>query len=357
MTPSDPSATRRGRIAAIGFSTVLLVALFFPASAIDENKAPPAAPQLSIEGITSGALLGQIRDAVSTNFGLRSLAIQTIARATLALGASPTPMVYLGEDGEPFLSEDFVGACSTNLEAFHIHETLDEIAAAQKAAGREFLFAVVPDKGSIDRDKLGSAEDSLLACNDVNRAYLESIPTIMTAWNSFEASDDELYFFGDSHWNYVGGSRFAVELLNRVQPGIVQPGDLVETQEQHSGDLFLLMGLEQLETTTVVTAERSGVDTQYDSEVTPLGYTVQRWRSSGDAALITGRTLIVHDSTFAYNSAVYGPYFEDLTSVPIQALSDPGEIARLGDYDRVIVQRVQRGVQSDLDLLLAIDWL
>lgn len=357
MTPSEPSGTTRGRVAAIGFSLLLLCALLFPASAIDENRAAPEPPQLTMDAVTSGAILAQLRDALSTNFGLKVFAVQLFAKAHLAAGVSPTPAVFLGDGGEPFLSEDFSNACRNDLEALDFAATLDELEAAQHAAGRDFLFAVVPDKSSIERDRLGPSQDALLACSDRNRAYLEGIPSLVTAWDDFESSDDELYLFGDSHWNYTGASRFAVQVLERVQPGVVEPGDLVETQQEYSGDLFRLMGVEQSGPVTVVTAERDGVETTSESEVTPAGYTVQRWQSTGDAELIDGRTLLVVDSTFGYNYTVYPPYFEDLTSIPIQALPDPGTIASLGDYDRIIVQRVQRGLPNDLGPLLAADWL
>lgn len=355
MTTSDKNP--RGRIAAAALSLVLLSALLIPASAVDDNTAAPAAPQFTVDALTSGALLGQIRDSIGANFGLKRLAIQSIASAHLALGVSPTPAIFIGEGGEPFLSEDFSNACSSDLEALDFAGTVDALAEAQQSAGRELLFAVVPDKSSIERDKLGPLENALLRCSDRNRDYLESLGTVVTAWDSFAASNDELYLFGDSHWNYTGASMFAVDVLDRIQPGIVQPGDLVETEQQHDGDLFVLMGVEQHEQVTMVTAERPGVETAYESETTPSGYTVQRWQSTGDAPLIPGRTLIVVDSMFGYNSQVYGPYFEDLTSVPIQALIDPGTIASMGDYDRVIVQRVQRGLPNDLGTLLTADWL
>ena len=357
MTDPAASSTTRGRIAAVALSVVLLAALLFPASAIDENQAPPTTPELTLQSLTNGTFLGAVRDSLSANFGLKVLAVRGFADAHLAVGLSPSAAVYLGSEGEPFLSEDFSNACNNDLQAAGFGEAVDDLTAAQASAGREFLLAVVPDKSSIERDILGPFSASLLACSDRNRAYLESLPTIMTTFNDFEASPDRLYTFGDSHWNYIGASRFAVQLLDRLQPGIVHDGDLVESPVQHEGDLFALMGAEQQESLVLVTAERPDITTGYESETTSLGYTVQRWQSSGEGALIAGRTLIVVDSTFGYNSQVYAPYFEDLTSIPIQSLADPGAIASIGNYDRVIVQRVQRGLPGELDLLLTADWL
>jgi hypothetical protein len=353
---SAPVTARSGRVAAIAVSATLLAALLFPASAINENQAPAEPPPLSVDSLANGSLLAYFRDSISANFGLKALAVHLIAPAHLAVGASPTPLVFLAANGEPFLSEDFVGACSNELERYDFGGMYDELVAAQKRAGRELVFAVVPDKGSIDREQLGANAEALLACSDRNRAYVERIPSIITAWDQFEASPDELYLFGDSHWNYTGGSLFAVSVLEHIAPGIVESDDLVRSSVEHSGDLFALMGVEQTETVTAVEAQRDGVQTVAESQVTPLGYTAQRWQSSGGAEFVPGRTLIIHDSTFAYNAGVYAPYFEDLTAVPIQALSDPGAMARLGDYDRVIVQRVQRGLISDLSLITAADW-
>jgi hypothetical protein len=65
---------------------------------------------------------------------------------------------------------------------------------------------------------------------------------------------------------------------------------------------------------------------------------------------------VIFDSTFEYSAQVLAPYFEDLTMVSWFDLEyEHPDIA--GEFDRVIVQRIQFNLPDDFTALLDAPWI
>jgi hypothetical protein len=73
------------------------------------------------------------------------------------------------------------------------------------------------------------------------------------------------------------------------------------------------------------------------------------------ANAVEGRTLIVYDSYFRTNERRIAPWFRDSVWVHADDLKrSPELVADLPQFDRVVVERVERSVYDiDLDALLA----
>ena len=374
-----PISNLPSRLAAVGLAAGLLALWFYPGPVVDENAAPEAPTPIVVNRTTvsTAELFRTIDQRIDDSLGLSGASVQLIGTGLTTLGFSPSQQVIMWPGSRPYLADDFTATCLTPQVGAETRRLIDSTQARLAADGTYFLFSVTPDKTTVEREALGPLRDAYGACADLNLSFLETLGAegeageapVLTAFDEFADAREPgeyLFRFGDSHWNFHGASLFAGLVLDRLErdgqapAGLVKPTDLVDKGPQElRGDLFTLMGVERTDEAEVVVTERQGVTTTHETEQSTDGWVTQRWQStatSESTPFITGRTLVLHDSMFAYNSAVYAPYFEDLTSVPLQAVTDPGSIALLGDYDRVIVQEVQRSIPAALAQIEAARW-
>jgi hypothetical protein len=350
----------RGRLAAVALAAVLLAAWLIPGAA-NENRAPEQLVPLTPGSLASANIFRSADRVLVQHLGLKQASVFIVANALRAVGASPSPDVVLAADGEPFLADEFRQPCLFDLEALQTGETLADVRDEFAADGTYFLYAVVPDKSSIQRAALGPNADALMVCVDRNREYLAELDDadspLLTAWDEFSAAatSERLFLFGDSHWSTEGSALFSRLLIDRLERDGQAPDDLARLttlvdggQVEYPGNLYTLMGEPTLQPVTRLTTERVGVSTEYSAQTLDGGFVTERWVStSSGASLISGRTLIIHDSAFGYNAAILAPYFADLTAVNLKTLSAPGYLVS-GHYDRVIVQQVQRTIPAFL---------
>ena len=378
MKPADPNHTvRSGRngVAARVASAVLALALasawLVPSTQVNENRLLNQFAAPTADGISSGRYFRATDTALVDHLGAKSAAVSLVSSALLDLGFSPSVDVVRGVKGEPFYAADFRQACTQDIADTQFSTDLEAAKSAFAARGIYFLYAIVPDKSSVEHDLLGPLGPSLMTCADRSRTYLEALagqsPSLLTAWPELRAAHDggkRVYLYGDTHWNYRGAAIFAELLLDKLAqdgqapPGLFAPDDVVEDAEaDHVDDLFTLMGQVRTERVTPLESRRPGVTTTEQSEKLADGSVVRRWISQSDTApLIGGRTLVVRDSMFEFDYGILAPYFSDLTAVPIASVTDPGDLARLGHYDRIIIQQVQRDVPGSFLNIAGADW-
>ena len=350
----------RGRAAAVLLALVLLAAWLIPGAA-NENRAPEQLVPLTAGTLASANFFRSADRVLVQHLGLKQASVIAVSHALRAIGASPSPDVVLAPDGEPYLAGEFRQPCYFDLESLHTDEALVAIQDEFAADGTYFLYAVVPDKSSVQRAALGPNADSLMVCADRNRSYLAELGAadspVLTAWDEFSAaaSTERLFLFGDSHWSTEGAALFTSLLIARLERDGQAPADLERLTSlvdggpvEYPGNLYTLMGESALQSVTQLTTEREGVSSDYSEQTLDGGYVTENWVStSSGASLIPGRTLIIHDSAFGYNAAILAPYFADLTAVNLKTLSAPGYLVT-GHYDRVIVQQVQRSIPAFL---------
>lgn len=348
-----------GRALVAGVAVALAAVWLIPQFRVDENRAPVEWPTPSVGSIDDASFFAEVNAVFSDRLPLKGTVVHRTADLVVSAGLSPRPAVVRGEGGMPFYSVDFTAPCGPTAGAAGAMPTIQALTERMNGSGTQFVYAIVPDRSMVMREQLGTHADALLRCADGVRAGWSAVddPALFVAWDEFRsahANGAQLYFDGDTHWNYHGAALFSELLLDRLAELQVAPPGLDLRSELRSAgpieqpvDLFLLMGVDRRETTEELVIERTGVTTVH--EAIPGG---DRWTSTSSNAstrLIPGRTLVLTDSMFGYNDELLAPYFADLTAVSSGGFAQ-SEISL--DYDLVIIQQVQRSVPQFLGAVI-----
>jgi hypothetical protein len=354
------------RILVVAMSLALAAVWLVLGVAVNENRAVREFPDPSRAGVLSASDFRAVDAALLDRLPAKGSVVAVLGAGLVGAGLSTTTGVFRGPGGEPFLGADFVNSCLPG-RVKAVDGLARDVRDALARHGIRFLYAIAPDKSSIERDALGPAADLLMSCSDAASLTLEAAAAepdspLLAGWDELAADPRRLYLYGDSHWNPDGGALFAELLIERlgeegIAPrGLFDPDDLtVITEVAPDGDLFFIMGAHVPQPTTLLQSVREGVEVRGESDFHD-GVFTQRWVSTGPD-LIPGRTLLLHDSYLAYNQDVLAPYFADLTALPLSSLNTPGAVASLWGYDTVIVQQVQRSVPDYLDQIATQNWI
>jgi hypothetical protein len=359
---------RRGaRLLVIAIALALGALWVIPGVAVAENRAPREFPDPSRAGFASAADFRALDAALLDRLPAKGSVVSVLGTGLVGAGLSPTTGVFRGVSGEPFLGQDFVAPCLTRERIAAVDAITRDVRDELARYGIDLVYAVAPDKSSIERDALGPAADPMMRCSDEARATLEAYAAapgspLLVGWDELAADPGRVYLYGDSHWNPHGAALFAELIIDRLgdeglaAPGIFDREDLVAIDTvAPPGDLFRIMGVVRPEPTTLLRSDRDGVVTTGEVDFHDGVYT-QRWVSTGPD-LIGGRTLLLHDSFVAYDQDVLAPYFADLTALPLASLHTPGALAGLFGYDLVIVQQVQRSVPNHIADIAGATWI
>lgn len=367
MSTDPQPASRASRAIVIGFCAVLAAAWVVPGAPVDENRARTEFPAFSRAGLASASDFRVVDAALIDRLGLKGDVVGAVGSALLAANVSTSPQVFLGPQGDTFFAPDFSLACEQRPL---IPDAVTRISAMRdtlQRRGIDFVYAIAPDRTSIERDSLGPLTGPLMRCSDAVRAELEAAAAqpgspLLVGWDEVEAVPGDRYIEGDTHWSGHAAVVFSRLLVDRLgadgvaEPGVFDPADVhPDVTVDYVGGLYALLGVDRSVPVTLYTTVRDGVTVRYENEEHD-GAVSQRWTSTGPG-LIPGRTLILHDSFFYMEDSVLAPYFADLTSLPVTSLSTPGVLATLDGYDHVIVQQVQRTVPAFLDQIESADWI
>ena len=371
MTEQPNDRRWASRLVVVLLSLALGAVWLIPGVAINENRQPAAFPVVSGSTLASAQFFRELDAALVDRLPAKTSTVAAVGSLLVGAGFTSSGAVFVGDGGRPYYAGDFTGACANEAG---VPEALDRIAALRASLADEgigFVWAVAPNKSDTERAALGVWGRQLLACSDSIKDLVQTASTdarsgVMTAYPQFaaaHAAGEELYMFGDSHWNWRGGALFTGILLDRLAAegaapaGLFEPEAVVGTGDiEHTDDLFALMGQTRTEPIEALETRRPGVTTSVEQEDV-RGFVVQHWESTGAVGFVPGRTLLLHDSYFGYDASILAPYFEDLTSVSLDISDDPGAIAREGGYDLVIVQQVQRSFPIYLSVVERAGWL
>lgn len=353
--------SRSGRLLVAVLAIALAGVWAIPQVRVTENRVPPTWPTPSWAGFEDASLFRGVDNVLTDRIPTKGPVVHRTADAIVSAGLSPRADVWRGDGGTPFLSDDFTRPCAPGAGAAAGMREVDRLSARLAKADTRFLYAIVPDKSGVLRDRLGPQADGLMVCADRVRASWDAVddPRVLTAWDEFataRAAGEDLYFAGDTHWNWHGAARYSQLLLDRLATlgaapaGLDVASELRSTGEvEHLDDLYLIMGVQRTEPVEQLVVERPGVTTT--QEELQLG---ERWSSTSTertSPLIGGRTLVLRDSMFDYDGKLLAPYFADLTAVWMPDFLAQG--GRMDGYDLVIIQQVQRSSPSYLDNLVA----
>lgn len=358
-SPEDRSVrTHKGAAAIISALSIGLLAIWLVPGdpAKSQNRAAAEFPTLTASSLVHESTFRAIDAALRDRVGAQVPVVEAFGTASVdLLGASPNQQVILGPDRQPFYTEDFTRPCredDTSLRA--LHDQLHSDAAAFENAGKDVLYIVAPDKSSVRSEIVDSISPDLLKCSTRVREAFEGwvadgdLP-LVALWDDVAALDSEdepAYIFGDTHWNWRG----ATAMTRAIVSAAVDAGDVPDSvledlssptigePERISPDLNVMMGIPDTELDFPASFERSGVVTSSETTYSDAGTPQLHFTSeSTDAPLIPGKTLVLGDSfTMTQLLTQLPSFFEDVT------IAEHHEYAQSAEFDRVIVERVQR---------------
>jgi hypothetical protein len=332
-----------------------------------ENREPRKLPALTLPGLLDATWPAGVDGFLTDHLALRPYAIRLRGEAYWLAGGTGNPMVVRGRGDWVFIRGEFEPVCQFTGQ--ELGAALETAAAAFAARNIDFRFLLVPDKHSVYPDKLRPDLPFGPSCQDTGRADLEAaiarVPgqaidarAALAAARQVRGTPD-LYYSEDTHWAPTGAAIAVGELVRSLDPTLWSDSDVVVTgQLRRVMDTAALMGLRRVATTPNVVI-RPDVEQHRSDVQIPVAVhnarAVFRITTSGPARTLPGRTLIVYDSFFGIDTRLVAPYFADSTWVHEGDMHNHPELAQLlGPFDRVIVERVERGLYgTDLGALLA----
>lgn len=339
------------------FSAGLLAIWLIPGDPADaQNRDPIGFPTLSFAALTDKNTFHSIDAAVRDRIGAQVAVSTAIGDISVnLLGKSPTPAAIMGSDGQPFYTEDLTRPCRESEKTMsRVKAGLTADHAAMDAAGKYVLFMVAPDKSSIYRDALDDISPDLLRCSDLVRTHFEAwdaeaeLPLI-TLWEPVAQLDKQpgtAFKLNDTHWNSKGSMAMSHSLIERLVADGEAPASLlddlanpvVSKNMPFIGDLNLIMGVNDIDQRTTASFERPDVETVAETTIGPRGSEQFHFTSTAtNSALVPGKTLILGDSFLLKQMPTQlGNFFEDVT------MANHYEYEQANDFDRVIIERVQR---------------
>jgi len=361
-----PAPTHRWRVFDRLVVVVFCVALLIPGllllagrrSALIENRPLLSAPALSLGGLLDPAWYTAIDRFLTDNDALRPIAVRLRGETYWHLGGTGNTDVVKGQGDWLFTLEEIDPSCP--LSADDIGAALDRTRAAFAAAGQQFRFVLAPDKHAIYPDRLDPGMPYGPACTDTQRtamrAALAARPAFtVDGWAALLAAraagsgGPGLFYTEDSHWTPTGAIAAIRPLIESFGPGLwndadVTPGRPKRRQMELAGQL----GLSRGETVPGVTVRPSVRITRKPLDLpvrTSGAQAVYEITATGDRPLVPGRTVVVYDSFFGLNMAAIAPFFADSIWIHEGDLLAHPEIASMiGPADRVIMERVERGL-------------
>lgn len=327
-------------------------------SAEIENRPLLKAPALSIGGLFDPAWYAAIDRFLTDNDAVRPIAVRLRGEAWWKLGGTGNPDVVKGLGTWLFTIEEIAARCE--LSADDVTAALDRTRAAFAEAGQEFRFVLAPDKHAIYPDRVDPSSPYPPSCSDVRRPVLAAALDARSAfavngWAALAArraadpSGPLLYYTQDSHWTPSGALAAIRRLIESFGPGLWSDADVSMTRSKRvEMELARLIGLRHAEIVPAPTV-RPGVTLTRTIVEMPVKTTgaraVYRYTAAGDRPLVPGRTVIVYDSFFGLNIGSVAPFFENTIWIHEGDLLNHPEIAGLvGPVDRVILERVERGL-------------
>jgi SGNH hydrolase-like domain, acetyltransferase AlgX len=348
------------RLVVVAFALVLIVPGVLLGIGVHaaqvENRAPRPFPKLSVAALLDASWPAGIDGFLTDHLAVRPYAIRVRGEAYWLAGGTGNPEVLRGRDGWLFIRDEFQPPC--DYTGAQQRAALVAADRAFTASGIDFRLLLIPAKHSVYPDKVAPEPRFAPSCQDTGRADIEQavaelrghvvdLRAAMAAART-EPGAPDLYWFMDTHWSPSGAVLGVRELIRSFDATLWSDADVIERGKQRRVmDSAKLLGLHRVAVTPKlvvrpgVEQERSDVDVPVDVQ---NARAVFRITCSGDRPLLPGRTLVIYDSFFGIDTRLVAPFFADTTWVHVGDMIQHPELASmLGPFDRVIVERVERG--------------
>lgn len=359
-------SVRWGKVMVGCLALVMVAPWGFGAARTDslENRRQEPFPTVTLGGVVDGTVFRQFDRALRDRLTLRTVVVQAVAGGSreLAPTVNVSSKVVLGDDGTPFLAEDFTLPCKDRYDVAATDSVLRGLRNVGRPNGKSFLVAIAPDKSQVLRNRLGSRGDALLACSDRVRRPSERLwagdpsAPVVTFWRQMDeaarAEPDRVYQPGDSHWTTQGALLFTRGLVDKlVADGVAPPtlgGAVIGTRLPDrviDGDLYRLMGVQRTDTVPTWVVRRPGVTVTRKVVPSPSGRGMRTNVTTAPpgVALVPGRTLVIYDSFFDRVEPLMTPYFASLTAVHWGDAYTMARNGTLPPFDHLVVESSERG--------------
>ncbi len=350
----------------VGFFIALILtpwvlgAIGLRASAERENRPLREWPEWSVGHALDSGRFAEVEAFVTDHLPLRQESAAAINRALYAAtGEAPVENAFVDADGVWSLSEDFLDAC---VGVFRATELGTRVAGWETASNEtvDVLITIAPDKSSVINDAFGPrnrlADDCQVQREQELRDGFANGDDLLDLWTPLRdraaAGEEGLFFTNDSHWTSSGSISMAAALTNRFSPGLFDPVDIQPADAATvTGDVTRRLGWEEDETIDRLVSIRDGVST--DREITPStsGQGIRAYTSVSEqpGQLISGTTVIVHDSMGNYAEGMLAPYFERVQFINWNDLAAGEFFALVPSADRIVFETVQRAMYPRTD--------
>lgn len=363
MSRPRTTAIHRYRLATFAVAIGLMLApwiatLFGVGASSVENRAPSPFPELSAGALGTPSTFGAITEYVEDRTPLRREAAEALGEFAIATGWSMNPGVFFGPDDHLILAEDFELSCDADAPLDELTDALRTWDRAAAESGREWLLLVAPDKGAVLTSLLDGRAARAAECGDRHRAtlrqHLAQSGGVLDLWGPLtdrpDADISASYYAHDSHWTFTTGSLVAEHLVDRFAPGVwtphsVQPDDW---QLVLLGDVAARVGVDRAVPVETLHAVRTGVTTTRTQEDVGGTRPVRSYRSVGSGSLVTGRTVVIHDSMMNFAEGQLAPFFAAIDFIHWDDLEAADAMDRIRHADRVVLEIVERSLYPAL---------
>jgi alginate O-acetyltransferase complex protein AlgJ len=222
---------------------------------------------------------------------------------------NPADFIVEGQ-GELFIGQDFDMLCGAGKSFDRGVHRLAELASIIEKSGRRALFALAPDKSSVDTaalpsplphgecDAAGMQHQQEVLDHDANPQYVQVRKQLTRTPYS--------YWKTDAHWNTVGASVYAEQVARKLSPKLARKQKFNKTTRTEFGDLVNPVDNPTPETAPArlpangVTMSPAPGEPTYDPTLKHI-YLELSWNSGPARKVWPGRTLFLGDS-FTYTA-------------------------------------------------------
>lgn len=224
------------------------MAVFGPSKAASNEQLAQKPALYDGEGNWNENYLSQLADWVNDGFFLRQELISgnNWLSANL-LASSDAEDVIAGSDGWLYYTPtlpDYTGTgAMSDRELFSAAKNLQLMAEFCESQGKEFVFAIAPNKNSLYPENMPDYGITAEQTNASRLMALLSSNRVKTAdlFSAFAKETETLYFAHDSHWNSKGAA-LGADVINGAF-GIASDyyGGDFSKQQPHQGDLYEML--------------------------------------------------------------------------------------------------------------------
>ncbi|MEA2001881.1 MAG: S-layer homology domain-containing protein [Actinomycetota bacterium] len=290
------------------------------------------------------------------SFSTRALGLVPIEPPPPLPAVSPSSLVVYGASNWLYFDETINQTCLADSVFTRTIAELDKARMVVEASGRQFVYAIAPNKGTIHSDTVpGTVWDG--SCADTNsdrlRAALTAAadPNRVELWDPFAAaaSVQQLYFKHDTHWNSDGAVLGSELIATQAAPGVWANIDVLAAPASRQGDLADIIGVEWVVDYNELTPTLPGVAPVVTVEgVTIAGRPLVSYSSPASPTLSEVPTAVIHDSFGLFFRNKLGPLFESVSFLPTFSHPIP-DAARpfLVGSEQIVIEIVERNLIRD----------